>query len=58
MILIYFAFEKRCYPYEYIDEWEKFNETLLPLPSKKEFYSNLNMDNITGLDYNHAKKNL
>ena len=27
-------------PYEYMDEWEKFNEITLP---EKEFYSNLNM---------------
>ena len=56
---------KVVYPYEYIDEWEIFNETLLPpLPrtpppsQKKEFYINLNMEDITGLDHNHAKKNL
>ena len=29
-----------------------------PLPKKKEFYINLNMEDITGLDQNHAKKNL
>ena len=23
-------FGKGVYPYEYIDDWEKFNETLLP----------------------------
>ena len=54
---------KGVYPYEYIDEWEIFNETLLPQPpppppKKKEFYINLNMEDITGLDQNHAKKNL
>ena len=56
---------KGVYPYEYIDEWEIFHETLLPhhpppppLPKKKEFYINLNMEDITGLDQNHAKKNL
>ena len=26
---------KRCYPYEYIDDWEKFNETTLP--EKEDF---------------------
>ena len=53
---------KGVYPYEYIDEWEMFNEPLLPPPppphppQKREFYSNLNMDGIT--DHNHTKKNL
>ena len=32
-----------------MDEWEKFNETLLP--EKKEFYRNLNMEDITHADY-------
>ena len=35
---------KGVYPYEYMDNWERFNET--SLPSKESFYSNLNMDNI------------
>ena len=34
-------------------EWEKFNETLLPI--KEDFYSNLNIEDITDSDYNHAK---
>ena len=32
--------------------WEKFNE--IPLPSKKDFYSNLNMENIDDIDYKHG----
>ena len=36
---------KGVYPYEYMDDWEKFNETTLP--EKEEFYSNLNMEDIT-----------
>ena len=32
-----------------MDGWEKFNET--PLPEKDEFYSNLNMEDITDADY-------
>ena len=36
------------YPYEYMDEWKKFNET--SLREKEEFYSNLNMQYITGAD--------
>ena len=38
--------------YEYMDSWERFNET--SLPSKKDFYSNLNMENIDDIDYRHA----
>ena len=43
---------KGIYPYEYMDSWEKFNET--SLPSKKDFYSNLNMENIDDIDYRHG----
>ena len=35
-----------------MDSWEKFNETLLP--SKEDFYSNLNMENIDDIDYRHG----
>ena len=44
---------KGVYPYEHMDEWEEFNQT--PLPEKEEFYSNLNMEDITDADYIHAK---
>ena len=37
-----------------MDDWEKTNETLLP--EKEEFYSNLNIEDITDADYMHAKK--
>ena len=40
--------------YEYMDDWEKFNETTLT--EKEEFYSNLNMEDITYADYIHAKR--
>ena len=43
---------KGVYPYEYMDSWEIFNETLLP--DKETFYSNLHMENITDIDYRHA----
>ena len=46
---------KGVYPYEYTDEWDKFNETL---PKKEEFFSNLNMEVITNSDYMLAKKSL
>ena len=43
---------KGVYPYEYMDNWERFNET--SLPSKESFYSNLNMENIENIDYRHG----
>ena len=36
------------YPYEYIDSWERFDET--SLPDKEAFYSSLNMEDITDVD--------
>ena len=43
---------KGVYPYEYMDNWERFNET--SLPNKESFYSNLNMENIDYIDYRHG----
>ena len=37
-----------------MDSWKRFGET--SLPNKKSFYSNLNIENITDVDYNYAKK--
>ena len=45
---------KGVYPYEYMDDWEKFNET--SLPGKENFYSHLNVKDITNADYAHAKR--
>ena len=45
---------KGVYPYEYMDDWEKFNET--SLPEKEDFYSDLNVEDITYVDYVHAKR--
>ena len=45
---------KGVYPYEYMDDWKRFNETELPL--KEAFISNLNMTNISDKDYEHVKK--
>ena len=45
--------QKGVYPYEYMDDWEKFNET--SLPEKEDFYSHLNMEDITDADYAHPK---
>ena len=43
---------KGVYPYEYIDEWDKFNEKVLP--GKDSFFSNLTLENISEIDYVHA----
>ena len=43
---------KGVYPYEYMDGWDKLNET--SIPNKESFYSNLTMENITETDYIHA----
>ena len=45
---------KVVYPYEYMDSWERFNET--STPNKKAFYSKLNLEDITDEDYAHAPK--
>ena len=37
-----------------MDSWERFNEA--SLPDKEVFYSNLNMEDITNVDYGHAKR--
>ena len=37
-----------------MDDWEKFNET--SLPEIEDFYSHLNMEDITDADYAHAKR--
>ena len=43
---------KGVYPYENMDNWEKFNET--SFPDKESFYSSLNMENIDDVDYRHG----
>ena len=35
---------KGVYPYEYMDNWERFDET--SLPDKESFYISINMENI------------
>ena len=45
---------KGVYPYEYMNSWETFDEELLP--EKEAFYSSLNMEGITDVDYIHAKR--
>ena len=41
------------YPYEYMDDWEKFNQT--SLPEKEDFDSHVNIEDITDADYTHKK---
>ena len=43
---------KGVYSYEYMDEWDKFNEKVLS--GKESFYSNLTLENVTKTDYAHA----
>ena len=59
----YFVVKKGVYPYEHIfllmstypyDDWEKYNE--ITLPKKEEFYSSLNMEDITDTDSMHPKR--
>ena len=45
---------KVIYPHEYINDWEKLNETTLT--EKEEFYSKLNMEDITDAYYMNAKR--
>ena len=44
---------KGVYSYEYMDSWERLNET--SLPDKEAFYSELNSEDITDKDYAHAQ---
>ena len=44
---------KGVYPYEYMDSWERFDET--SLPDEKAFYSKLNDEDITDKEYAHAQ---
>ena len=37
-----------------MDSWGRFDEILLP--NKEDFYSSLNMEGVTNVDYRHAKK--
>lgn len=45
---------KVVFPYDYIDNFERLNET--QLPPKKALYNKLNDVNITDEDYIHAKQ--
>ena len=45
---------KGVYPYEYVNSWDRFEETQLPPISA--FYSNLTMSSISEEDYQHAQR--
>ena len=45
---------KGVYPYEYVNSWDRFEETQLPPISA--FYSNLNMSSICQEDYQHTQR--
>ena len=45
---------KGVYTYEYMDDLDRFNEE--KLPNKSDFYSSLNMEDISEIDYRHALK--
>ena len=45
---------KGAYPYEDMDSWEKIEETTVP--AKEAFYNELNLEGLSGADYEHVKK--
>src|SRR5260370_32068803 len=47
-------YKKAKYPYEYMDNFDKFYET--KLPKIEDFYSELNQSKITEEQYGHSKK--
>ena len=46
--------QKGVHPYDFMDSFEKFNQT--KLPNKDQFYSILNDQHITDDEYDHANK--
>ena len=49
-----FLLRKGVYPYEYMDDWNRFDEE--KIPNKSDFYSNLNKEEISDIDYRHSEK--
>ena len=45
---------KDVYPYEYMNNYNRFDETMLP--PKESFYSEINLKDIRDKDYKHARK--
>ena len=48
--------QRGVYSNEYMDDWEKFNET--SLAAEEDFYRHSNMEDITDADYTHFFKKL
>ena len=46
---LFLLLRKGVYPYKYMDSWQTKK------PNKEVFYSNLNMEDITDIDYRHRK---
>ena len=46
--------QKGICPCKYINDWEIFNKT--SLPEKEDFYSNLNVEDITDANYRQTKR--
>ena len=51
-----YPYQYMGYPYQYMGGWQRFNE--IPLPQKKNLYINLNMENITNVEYKYAKRSM
>ena len=54
IIRSFLLLRKSDYPYEYMDGWEKLDET--SIPPKEAFYSKQNLENITDEDYERIQK--
>ena len=54
-ISLFYGCKKVFYPYEYMDDWEEFSETIIQ--EKSNFYSHIKMDDCTDADYTHSKRN-
>ena len=46
--------QKDAYPYEYMEDWQKSNET--SLTEKEDFHIRLNMEYITDADYKYVNR--
>ena len=53
IVSFFLLFKKGFYPYKYMDDWEKSNETTLP--KKEDFYSHLNLEDVTNADFKHVE---
>ena len=54
MISLFYQCEKGVYLYENMYYWKILNET--SLPEKEDFYSHLDIEDITDADYIYAKR--